>query len=83
VRAVMAQVERVTAGIPQPTGVTLTLSRGPADPIFTFDSLTPGASYITASGLSYERTPEPATLFLFGTTVAGLGLARWKHRSQQ
>jgi PEP-CTERM motif-containing protein len=29
--------------------------------------------------------PEPTTLLLFGTTAAGLGLARWKHgrRRQQ
>jgi hypothetical protein len=29
------------------------------DPIFTLDSLTPDASYITASGLIYETTPNP------------------------
>jgi hypothetical protein len=27
-----------------------------------------------------EPTPEPATLLLFGTTAAGLGLARWSRR---
>jgi hypothetical protein len=27
-----------------------------------------------------EPTPEPMTLVLFGTTAAGLGLARWKRR---
>jgi hypothetical protein len=28
-------------------------------------------------------TPEPATLLLFGTTAAGLGLARWKQRRRK
>jgi hypothetical protein len=27
-----------------------------------------------------EPVPEPATLLLFGTTMAGLGLARWRQR---
>jgi len=27
--------------------------------------------------------PEPATLLLFGTTAAGLGLARWRQRRRQ
>jgi len=26
--------------------------------------------------------PEPGTLLLFGTTMAGLGLARWRRRQQ-
>ena len=30
-----------------------------------------------------DAVPEPATLLLWGTTMAGLGLARWKRRSQQ
>jgi hypothetical protein len=31
---------------------------------------------------TYELTPtpEPTTLFLLGTTMAGIGLARWRHR---
>jgi len=29
-----------------------------------------------------EPVPEPGTLLLFGTTAAGLGLARWKRRRQ-
>lgn len=28
-------------------------------------------------------TPEPATLLLFGTTAAGLGLARWRQRRRK
>ena len=31
----------------------------------------------------HRLVPEPTTLPLFGTTAAGLGLARWKRRSQQ
>jgi hypothetical protein len=27
--------------------------------------------------------PEPTTLLLLGTTMAGLGLARWRRRGQQ
>jgi hypothetical protein len=30
-----------------------------------------------------EPVPEPTTLLLFGTTAAGLGLARWRRRRQQ
>ena len=29
-----------------------------------------------------EPTPEPTTLLLFGTTMVGLGLARWRRRRQ-
>jgi hypothetical protein len=28
-------------------------------------------------------TPEPTTLLLFGTTAAGLGLARWRQRRRK
>jgi len=29
-----------------------------------------------------KSVPEPTTLLLFGTTMAGLGLARWRRRRQ-
>jgi len=35
-----------------------------------------------ADALVLESTPEPATLLLFGTTAAELGLARWRRRRQ-
>lgn len=66
---------------------------GPSDRIvsipnsatFFLDVATLDASYITASGLTYESpaaTPEPTTLVLFGTTAAGLALHRWRKRSR-
>lgn len=33
--------------------------------------------------LDVSPVPEPATLFLFGTTAAGLGLARWRQRRRK
>jgi hypothetical protein len=38
---------------------------------------------ISATTFDFSPTPEPTTLFLFGTTMAGVGLARWKRRSQK
>jgi hypothetical protein len=35
------------------------------------------------SALAIDAVPEPATLLLFGTTAAGLGLARWRQRMRK
>jgi hypothetical protein len=40
--------------------------------IYELDVLTPGASYVSASGHIYSATPEPATLFLLGSGLAAL-----------
>jgi hypothetical protein len=51
--------------------------------------LTPGVHSfrleVEAEGFAYAgtATPEPMTLLLFGTTAAGLGLARWRHRRRE
>ena len=44
----------------------------------------PGTYTIDFSSAAPLNTalPEPATLLLFGTTAAGLGLARWRQRQQ-
>jgi PEP-CTERM motif len=43
-----------------------------------FTVLTPGASYTTASGINYasQSTPEPGTLWLMATALAGIRAAR-------
>jgi hypothetical protein len=45
---------------------------GPSEQCWTFQS-----------ALYDVTTPEPATLLLFGTTAAGLGLARWRRCSRE
>jgi len=39
-----------------------------------------GWQYEGIPGIRYDLTREPTTLLLFGTTAAGLGLARWRRR---
>jgi hypothetical protein len=39
-----------------------------------------GSWHFKESFAEFSPTPEPATLLLFGTTAAGLGLARWRTR---
>lgn len=46
-----------------------------------FGHIGAGGIYVYDFGLALDSAaPEPATLLLFGTTVAGLGLARWRRR---
>ena len=44
-----------------------------------------GAVFIYQGPIEQDLAPvpEPATLLLFGTTAAGLGLARWRRRHRQ
>jgi hypothetical protein len=49
--------------------------------IYELDILTPGASYVSASGHVYSATPEPASLLLLGSGMAALaGTIRRKLR---
>jgi hypothetical protein len=47
-----------------------------ADPAFFLDPITPGATYVSASGASYASTPEPGSFWLAATVIVGLGAAR-------
>ncbi len=39
--------------------------------------------FLHLDDVALEPVPEPTTLILLGTTMAGLGLARWRRRRQQ
>lgn len=56
----------------------LTENEGPASLTFAPDPFT--NLWRFRSGEAQVFTPEPTTLLLFGTTAAGLGLARWYRR---
>jgi hypothetical protein len=52
--------------------------------VYSFDPypFTVPSNGIVEVGADLGAVPEPATLLLFGTTMAGLGLARWRQRRQ-
>jgi hypothetical protein len=39
-----------------------------------------GPAFVSEIDVNLSQVPEPTTLLLFGTTAAGLGLARWRQR---
>jgi hypothetical protein len=49
-------------------------------PLLAFTVDNPG---LWTSSATPNPIPEPATILLFGTTAAGLGLARWRHRRRK
>jgi PEP-CTERM motif len=65
----------VDAGTPPSVGSRLANSD-----FFNFSGFGVG---VTASPLEPLVVPEPTTLLLFGTTAAGLGLARWRQRRRK
>ena len=72
-----AQARALALGLP---GFSSTQING-AGSMF-LDSLTPGASYITASGVTYASSvasvPESSTLILLAVGLVGLAAWRWK-----
>lgn len=63
------------SGVFGPTGP------GGGSPITGWQGL--GSTGTYAVDLQLNPVPEPATLLLFGTTAAGLGLARWRQRRRR
>jgi len=62
--------------------------QGTATTTLSGDCFRPGSNVCTGwvmgpTTFDFSPTPEPTTLLLFGTTLAGVGLARWKRRSQK
>ena len=62
-------------GQPDNGGVQNFLLRGPGG----WDDFNGSQGYY----VEFDVVPEPVTLLLFGTTAAGLGLARWRHRRRK
>jgi hypothetical protein len=51
-------------------------------PIFALEPGTLPTDLKVEARSDFSPTPEPTTLFLWGTTMAGLGLVRWRRRRQ-
>jgi hypothetical protein len=71
--------------------VALSDTPGPHDMFFTSFSCVATQDDVPAFcgssnpsvGIDFGTVPEPTTLLLFGTTMAGLGLARWRQRRRK
>lgn len=68
-----------------PPGVVTTLIPETGLPQMVFSGSLPLVGVdLTITALSdLDPVPEPMTLLLFGTTIAGLGLARWRRGRQE
>ena len=56
------------------------LATSPTTPLVFGFRNDPG--FLHLDDVALEPVPEPTTLILLGTTMAGLGLARWRRRRQ-